>query len=152
MLESVLRVSESIITYRRRYRSTATVGTVLDLLLSDPANPRSLTYQLDRITEDLRALPADRAAGRVGAAERRALEASTALRVADTSALAGTGGTTVRADLDEFLAHLYGLLTAAGEALAATYFSVQLPQRVMSTSVDRPVGAPPTGVAAGGPR
>ena len=42
LLESVLISAESIITYRRRYRSQAQLETVLDLLLLDPDNPRSL--------------------------------------------------------------------------------------------------------------
>ena len=57
VLESVLTAAESIITYRRRYRSQAQLETVLDLLLLDSGNPRSLAYQLERLTEDLDALP-----------------------------------------------------------------------------------------------
>ena len=49
LLESVLTAAESIITYRRRYRSQAQLETVLDLLLLDADNPRSLAYQLDRL-------------------------------------------------------------------------------------------------------
>ena len=57
VLESVLLSAESIITYRRRYRSQAQLQTLLDLLLLDAGNPRSLAYQLERLTEDLDALP-----------------------------------------------------------------------------------------------
>ncbi len=56
VIESVLTTVESIITYRRRYRSHASVSSVLDLLLSDDTNPRSLRYQLDHIEVDLRRL------------------------------------------------------------------------------------------------
>src|SRR5439155_1168894 len=58
LLESVLTTAESIITYRRRYRSHAHLATMLDLLLLDPDNPRSLAHQLDLLLEDVRALPA----------------------------------------------------------------------------------------------
>src|SRR6201999_3066564 len=51
--ESVLTSAESIITYRRRYQSRAQLETVLDLMLIDPGNPRSLGFQLDRLSEDL---------------------------------------------------------------------------------------------------
>ena len=57
MLESVLSADESIITYRRRYRSQAQLETMLDLIVLDDANPRSLTYQLDRLTEDIELMP-----------------------------------------------------------------------------------------------
>ncbi|MEE8600403.1 circularly permuted type 2 ATP-grasp protein [Euzebya tangerina] len=138
MLESVLRVSESIITYRRRYRSRGQVGTLLDLLLVDPDNPRSLTYQIDRLATDLRALPGHPGSGRIGAAERGVLEASTALRVADTRSLATGVDGALRAELDEFLAHLYNLLVVTGEQISATYFVHQKPQRTLLAGEDVP--------------
>ncbi len=129
--ESVLRVAESIITYRRRYRSQARVSTLLDLLLLDPDNPRSLTYQFDRLTEDLRELPGHPGAGRVSAAERPVLEASTALRVADTDHLADQHVGSVREELDSFLSHLYGLLVQTAHQVDASHFAHQMPQRSM---------------------
>ena len=57
IFESVLSAAESIMTYRYRYRSHAQLETVLDLLLLDEGNPRSLAYQLRLLTEDLNALP-----------------------------------------------------------------------------------------------
>ncbi len=56
VVESVLTAVESIITYRRRYRSHASVPSVLDLLLSDDSNPRSLRYQLEQLEFDLHQL------------------------------------------------------------------------------------------------
>ncbi|WP_108667335.1 circularly permuted type 2 ATP-grasp protein [Euzebya rosea] len=129
--ESVLRVAESIITYRRRYRSTARVSTLLDLLLVDPDNPRSLTYQFDRLAEDLTMLPGHPGAGRVSATERPVLEASTALRVADTDHLASDQSDQVRGELDDFLSHLYGLMSRAGEEVRRAHFTHLAPQRTM---------------------
>ncbi|MGW6128653.1 circularly permuted type 2 ATP-grasp protein [Cellulomonas sp. NPDC055163] len=57
VLESLLIQHESVITYRRRNQAGATVATVLDLLLLDRTNPRSLGYQLDRLREDLAGVP-----------------------------------------------------------------------------------------------
>ena len=86
MLESVLTAAESIITYRFRYRSQAQLETLLDLLLLDPGNPRSLAYQLDRLTDDLDVLPIH-TERRLREEQRLVLEASTALRLADLAAL-----------------------------------------------------------------
>ena len=58
VVESVLLTHESILTYRRRNQSRASVPTVLDLLLTDGSNPRSLAFQLERLREDLAAVPA----------------------------------------------------------------------------------------------
>jgi uncharacterized alpha-E superfamily protein len=53
----VLLTQESAITFRRRYQSDGGVAEVLDLLLLDPANPRSLSYQVQRLREALAAVP-----------------------------------------------------------------------------------------------
>jgi uncharacterized circularly permuted ATP-grasp superfamily protein/uncharacterized alpha-E superfamily protein len=58
VVEAVLLTHESVLTYRRRNQGPASVAGVLDLLLTDPANPRSLAFQLDRLREDLRGVPA----------------------------------------------------------------------------------------------
>ncbi|MFM2078044.1 MAG: hypothetical protein RJA49_1934 [Actinomycetota bacterium] len=49
--DAVLGANESLVAYRRRYRSEVDLRAVLDLLLQDDANPRSLSYQLDRLRE-----------------------------------------------------------------------------------------------------
>jgi uncharacterized alpha-E superfamily protein len=51
LAEAVLGANESLVAYRRRYRSEVDFYAVLDLLLRDDANPRSLAYQLDRLRE-----------------------------------------------------------------------------------------------------
>ncbi len=53
----VLEASESLVAYRRRYRSDSRLGAVEELLVHDDSNPRSLAFQLDRINEHLAALP-----------------------------------------------------------------------------------------------
>jgi uncharacterized circularly permuted ATP-grasp superfamily protein/uncharacterized alpha-E superfamily protein len=62
VLEAVLVAGESVITHRRRYRGRAGVDTVVDLLVLDHANPRSVAAQLDRLVDDLRHLPSGTAA------------------------------------------------------------------------------------------
>jgi uncharacterized circularly permuted ATP-grasp superfamily protein/uncharacterized alpha-E superfamily protein len=53
----VLEASESLVAYRRRYRSDSRRRAVEELLVHDDSNPRSLAFQLDRINEHLAALP-----------------------------------------------------------------------------------------------
>jgi uncharacterized alpha-E superfamily protein len=55
--EVVLTAHESLVAYRRRYRSDARVDAVLDLIVGDDTNPRALAFQLDRMAEHLAALP-----------------------------------------------------------------------------------------------
>jgi uncharacterized circularly permuted ATP-grasp superfamily protein/uncharacterized alpha-E superfamily protein len=46
LLESLLEIADSVITYRRRYFAEPRVAGVLDLLLLDATNPRALAFQL----------------------------------------------------------------------------------------------------------
>lgn len=57
VIDSVLAASESSVIYRRRNHGPAKPASLAQLLLFDPANPRSLAYQLGRLREDLGALP-----------------------------------------------------------------------------------------------
>jgi len=133
LLESALIASESIITYRRRYRSHAQLETILDLLVTDADNPRSLAYQVDRLAEDVGLLPtAGAGAGaRLSRSERLALETVTALRLADTAGLAAPGPDGARHDLEGFLGNIIGLLQQISDAIDRESFVHSLPQRAM---------------------
>jgi uncharacterized circularly permuted ATP-grasp superfamily protein/uncharacterized alpha-E superfamily protein len=121
VLESVLSAAESIITYRFRYRSQAQLETVLDLLLLDRGNPRSLAYQLDRLTEDLDVLP-PHSEPRLREEQRLVLEAFTALRLGDPAALVAEHAGGRWPALDAFLGRLLELLRQTGEAVDRTHF------------------------------
>ncbi len=55
---ALLQAAESAVTHRRRHRGAVRASTVLDLLLLDEANPRSLLFNLRVIDASLAALPA----------------------------------------------------------------------------------------------
>ena len=140
VMESVLTAAESIITYRRRYRSHAQLETLLDLLLLDDGNPRSLVFGLDRLADDLDGLPVgpDR---RLREEQRLVLEASTALRLADTAALAVQDESGHRPALDVFLADLRGKLLEAADAVDRAHFVHLLPRRSLVGPADSRVPA-----------
>jgi uncharacterized alpha-E superfamily protein len=127
VLESVLTAAESIMTYRRRYRSHAQLETVLDLLLLDEGNPRSLAFGLAGLTDDLGGLPAgsDR---RLRDEQRLLLEASTALRLADTVTLAEQDELGRRPELEAFLLALREKLLAAADAVERSHFDHLAPR------------------------
>jgi uncharacterized alpha-E superfamily protein len=45
-LEALLEITDSVMTYRSRYASNFQLGAVLDLMICDETNPRSIAYQL----------------------------------------------------------------------------------------------------------
>lgn len=53
-LDWVLELSDSIVTYRARYRAQPEWLPVLDLLILDDSNPRSISHQLHGVLEGLR--------------------------------------------------------------------------------------------------
>ncbi len=146
--ESVLTSAESIITYRRRYRSRAQLPTLLDLLLLDDANPRSVAWQLERLVEALRQIPGHPGAGEVGLVEQAVVEAVTALRVSDTSRLAQPDAQGQRAELTSFLDHLRLQLQGAADLLFQTALAQPLAPRATLAPSAPAASVPPT--SAGG--
>ena len=75
VLEPLLEIADSSMTYRRRYFARPQLSPVLDLLLVDETNPRALAFQLDAAV-GARPAPAARSPGAVadarGAADRSA--------------------------------------------------------------------------------
>lgn len=59
VLEAVLEIADSVMTYRSRYRANMQLPAVLDLLLTDESNPRSVAYQLMALEEHIKQLPSD---------------------------------------------------------------------------------------------
>ena len=85
-LEVLLELADSQITYRQRYVMVAARAPVVDLVVLDPNNPRSIAYQLDRIETHLAALPRH-AEGRLSAPQQVTASAATALRTAEAAAI-----------------------------------------------------------------
>ena len=128
LIESVLIAAESIITYRRRYRSHAQLETLLDLLVFDADNPRSLAYQLEQLATDVRLMPRRDRGPRLSEPQRLVLETTTALGLADSSLLAQPQGDGIRSDLDDFLANILELLARTADAIDGDHFVHPLPQ------------------------
>jgi uncharacterized circularly permuted ATP-grasp superfamily protein/uncharacterized alpha-E superfamily protein len=68
----LLEYADSAITYRRRYYSEPRLATALELLLTDPGNPRSLAFQLNVLRDHAQELPATLAGVDVDAMVERA--------------------------------------------------------------------------------
>ena len=124
LLESILASKESLITYRRRYRSHLQLQTVLELLLLDETNPRSLNYQLSRLQEHMASLPRKNPAPRLNAEEQMVLEASSRLRNCDPDRLAElTERGTKRQDLELLLRGMEDFLGEIADTLSQNFFS-----------------------------
>ena len=88
ILEAMLEVADSLMTYRARYLATVQWAPVLDLLLTDETNPRSLAYQLVTIADHVEELPRDRTQPLRGPEQRIAIWAVDGIRLVDSEILA----------------------------------------------------------------
>ena len=86
LLEALLDICDSSMTYRYRYLMSYEIGPVLDLLVVDPSNPRGLAFQFVQILQHLDALPAaDKA--EVARYRKKITECRGNLRLFDADAL-----------------------------------------------------------------
>jgi uncharacterized circularly permuted ATP-grasp superfamily protein/uncharacterized alpha-E superfamily protein len=79
-LDLLLELADSQISYRQRYVMIAALKPVIDLVMLDPNNPRSVEFQLERIEAHLNALPKQSAEGRLSPAQQIAAGIATRLR------------------------------------------------------------------------
>jgi uncharacterized alpha-E superfamily protein len=123
LIEAVLGVTDSLITYRRRYQAGTRVGAVLDLVLQDEANPRSVAYQIARLAKLIDEMPGDSLAARRTPAQRILLRMLTDLRLAELDRLARSStGSYLREALEQLLASLQTSIGALSDAITAQYF------------------------------
>jgi uncharacterized circularly permuted ATP-grasp superfamily protein/uncharacterized alpha-E superfamily protein len=123
LLEALLEVADSSMTYRRRYLSTLQAAPVLDLLLADETNPRSLAFQLVAIAGHVESLPRDGANPRRSPEQRLMLAALTDLRLADIESLARPAEGGARAGLDALLTRLGDQLALLSDLLTQSYLT-----------------------------
>jgi uncharacterized alpha-E superfamily protein len=128
MLEMLLEIGDSSMTYRSRYFTVLQAAPVLDLLMNDELNPRSLAFQMSELKQHCRGLSdlnqsTATASGWPGAQEKRVKEAATQLFEADVLALCQRMTHGIRLPLDEMLGKLENALLNFSDAITHTYFS-----------------------------
>ena len=119
VLAAVLTATESSVTHRRRYRDYVRPAGVLDLLLKDPENPRSLAFSIARATEHLDALPMSTGSTRP---ERLLAALATDVEETDVAVLVAIGGAD-RPNLQAFLDATGAQLDRLAEAVADLHFA-----------------------------
>ena len=121
IMESVLAASDSLVTYRKRYRTHPRLDLVLELLLLEPNNARSLLYQVERLAANVDALPRQPHAARLTGEQRLLVETTSRLRLAELHRLTDRSGGS-RRRLESFLNHVSGSISKLSDVLTLTYF------------------------------
>lgn len=86
-LDALLDLTDSQITYRSRYQLGAALQPVLDLVMLDPYNPRSVAFQVERLDQEIAALPTLSDDGMLEEPRRLALRLAAECRTAEASRL-----------------------------------------------------------------
>lgn len=142
VLNAVLAAAETSVTHRRRYRGSVRPGGVLELLLVDRDNPRSLAFALDQVALHLAALPASTGSSRP---ERVVADLVADLAATDVATLVAIGGES-RPNLEAFLARTLTQLLRVADAVAEVHLTTGPPPRPLAAltlvdSLDRADGA-----------
>src|SRR4029079_7848751 len=113
VFEALLEIADSSMTYRNRYLTTLQLAPLLDLLLTDETNPRSVAFQAAALSAHVDALPRGVTQLLLGGEQRISLGLLTDLRLCDVYSLALGDTDGLRSSLHDFLnrcaAHLRSL-------------------------------------------
>ena len=122
-LNVILALTDNDVNYHQRYAMTVTFDRVLDLLLLEVNNPRSLAYQLGQLETHCENLPGGSENNAPVNANRLIIEANTRVRLANSIELSRKQETTERrTQLQIMLSEIQQLLFQAGEEIADNYF------------------------------
>ena len=139
LLEAILEVGDSTITYRNRYSLLPQLAAVYDLLMLDELNPRGLRFQFERIERHFELLPREQNSALLTPAMRVLLENSTKLQLCDPTELARVEpGTWSQTQVAKLLNQLIEAMPTLNDALTAGYFA----HSTISSSESAPLAEP----------
>ncbi|MBZ0257911.1 alpha-E domain-containing protein, partial [bacterium] len=130
-----LELFDCSMTYRSRYLDDVQFGTVIDLILLDETNPRSVSFQVAQLSSHIDALPNSQNRSLRTMEQRIALSSLTKLRLFDLDALAAMppGATNSILELIDLLEHD---VLALSDALSIAYFSHAAQPRLLARQQD----------------
>ncbi len=99
----ILEVADSFITYRSRYRIMPSLPAVIDLLLLDEANPRSIVFQIAALHEHIHSLPKEPEIGQRSEENRLVLGLLSQLQLAEGHILAQIPQVDETKDLEQMI-------------------------------------------------
>jgi uncharacterized circularly permuted ATP-grasp superfamily protein/uncharacterized alpha-E superfamily protein len=123
VLEPLLEIADSGMTYRRRYFAEPQLAPVLDLLLADETNARALAFQLRALAEHLEYLPKGAGAPSPTKEQRLTTGAIEYLAAADWGALGEADETGALPELFAVLDSIDADLRGVSDVLTYYYFT-----------------------------
>ncbi|MBU24549.1 MAG: hypothetical protein CMD99_00770 [Gammaproteobacteria bacterium] len=132
--ELVLEVTDTVMTYRRRYRTRLHPTAILDLLLLDVETPRAIGYLAARLENLVHGLPVQQLVGRKTQLQQLAFRIHANLQMAQTEDLMTDQGLPKK-PLFDALDQMIDTLSSLSEAITLAYFShADVPQQLVKVS------------------
>ncbi len=126
-MEVLLEVADSLLTYRARYLSRLQVMPVVDLLLTDDTNPRSVVFQAISLRDHVAQLPQSGEVAR-NEAERCSIQLESMLLSVDLEKACAGAGDELWALLEEAVSRLWSL----SDAVSHFWLSHTSPSRALA--------------------
>jgi uncharacterized alpha-E superfamily protein len=121
-LEALLEILDSVMTYRSRYGTRFQLGVVLDLMICDETNPRSIAFQLVECVGHVNHLP-DGGQGVNGAADQGLAAALLrTIRHADIIRISRDYESGIRGPLNKLLGNIDATLPTLSDVISHKYF------------------------------
>jgi len=122
LLEAVLEVVDSSITFRSRYNLLPNIPAVFDLVLLDDKNPRSVLFQIKQLVKHFERLPKER--GDAASPGKTVLEnCLSRLEQSDARELVSPSASWNDSALAATIRHTLQALPQLSDAIAASYFA-----------------------------
>jgi uncharacterized circularly permuted ATP-grasp superfamily protein/uncharacterized alpha-E superfamily protein len=123
VLEAVLEVTDSTLTYRSRYTLLPNIAAVYDLVLLDDTNPRSLLFQFNQLVKHFERLPLERESALPSPGHRVLLDCLARLRLLDPRPLASRKGNWRQSEAGAVIDRILSQLPKLSDAIAVSYFA-----------------------------
>jgi len=123
MLGPLLEIADSTMTYRRRYFAEPQLTPVLDLLVADSTNARSLAFQVVQLADHVNQLPRDQAAPSPAQEQRIVTHLSEAIAGADLDAMGQPEADGSLPSIDALLDTIADDLRRLSDTVTFYYFS-----------------------------
>src|SRR5207253_10291549 len=122
-LQVLLQIQDSSITYRSRYPTVLQTDLVLQLLLADESNPRSVGFQLATLLHQITRLQENEEGNQDSTERALALKAVNLVRSRNMAELSRRDSEGDFAALEDLVGQLKTTLWEISDALTARYFS-----------------------------
>jgi len=122
-MDLMLEIADSVMTYRSRYLAQPRLASVMDLLLCDESNPRSLGFQLAALSEHMNGLAAQNADGFFRPEQKSMTVLCGIVRTMDVSVLSDPTHDAGFHDAERLLESIRSRLWEVSEIISREYFT-----------------------------